>query len=168
MKLNVELLRKVQAHIKEEPRRLIMSVWFQPFADRVTMDLQWESFSNHKIGLGMLPEPLVPPCGTIGCIRGWAHNLSGDKYSISSCYKGLNIPEHFESLLYRVDEWPYKFQESYRTTDSPAVRADITCRVIDDFIQRYEAIINRYWENPTDIYDYQHKRDVESPDQTLQ
>ena len=51
-KMNTRLLRKVQKHILEEPRRLNMDIILD---DRVSAR-----------------DPKNPPCGTVGCIAGWA------------------------------------------------------------------------------------------------
>jgi hypothetical protein len=58
--MNVKLLRKIQKHILEEPRRLDMDVV-------LVKDIDPASWRD------------APPCGTVGCIAGWACALSGKR-----------------------------------------------------------------------------------------
>lgn len=57
-KHNFRLLRRVIKHIKEEPKRLNMDI-----------------LSHHVEAF----DPDFPPCGTQGCIAGWACMLTGTK-----------------------------------------------------------------------------------------
>jgi len=62
--MNVELLRKIQQHIKEEPRRY---------------SFDWASESDKS------------PCGTQACIAGWAMVLSGKRtiQTVTKKFDGL-------------------------------------------------------------------------------
>lgn len=57
--MNVKLLRKVKDHILEEPKRLFMPC---------ILVEDTRGFDKDRI----------PPCGTMGCIAGWACFLSGE------------------------------------------------------------------------------------------
>lgn len=59
------LLRRVEKRILEEPKRLNMDHWGYRATD---------SYSEYLSNPGMLQvaPDLIPPCGTVGCIAGWA------------------------------------------------------------------------------------------------
>lgn len=60
--LNVKLLRKIRDHILEEPKRVDMSFWLKKYTKK-----QREA------------SDIIPACGTIGCIAGWAKVLTGSR-----------------------------------------------------------------------------------------
>lgn len=124
--LNVPLLRKVQKHILEEPRRLNMSQWLQ-YSD-------------------------AAPCGTVGCIAGWALKLSGSrlrntdkfakaasellniKFSRTKDYRLFN-DDCDAARLFSTLNWPRQFSERYYSSEFPSERAEVTSDRIDYFIE---------------------------------
>lgn len=121
--LNVALLRKVQKHILEEPRRLDMHYWEKNVSEEVS------------------------PCGTVACIAGWACLLSGMKVEGTVNYpieaiKLLRIPSgnyweggSLADRLFLAKDWPNKFSSSYFTAQTSKTKAKVTARRIDYFIK---------------------------------
>ncbi len=124
--MNTKLLRRIKSVIKAEPKRLDMGAW---------------TYRNVRRS--------GPPCGTVGCIAGWAVLLST---------KGRNNKERYENAdpsdwagegrrllkldageahkLFFVGCWPYELHEAYDDAyGDPKARAKITCERIDRFIE---------------------------------
>ena len=93
--LNVDLLRRVQQLIQEEPRRLSMDTF----------------------GCDGLSGPDVPACGTVACIGGWIGILSGLKFKNSKLVvpRGISVErfaancagltlEETDALFFEFDE----------------------------------------------------------------
>lgn len=135
MTVNVELLERVKHHILEEPLRLDMSIWI----------------SHHEKG------PYTPACGTIGCIAGWAIELSGgEKLSKEMSQKGifgqadiatelLGLTPLVAKRVFHVDSWPHPLRaEEWEAEDIEDVAmrrlalARITARRIDHLIETGE------------------------------
>lgn len=122
--MNVELLRKVQKHILEEPRRLNMDVVLNKVDTKI----------KHN-----------PPCGTVGCIAGWTVMLTGNegefgRYDLAVQLLDLNgtqrdklfrEPRMSEELL----GWPATFAKRYMRAKTAKTRAKVTSDRIDHFIQ---------------------------------
>lgn len=132
--MNTKLLRKVQKHILAEPRRLDMNVL------GYTLDVI---------------EKTDPPCGTVGCIAGWAALLQNEKwFELSNAEKeGLMDWTEGETALKLTTEeahrlfiepkyaeteihaWPLKFATRYLKAKTPRQRAKVTSDRIDHFIK---------------------------------
>lgn len=117
--LNVELLRKIQKHILEEPRRLDMTAWL----DAAPVD--------------------VVPCGTVACIAGWALHLSntkpgstteGGKWS-GPARKVLGLSYEEGDKLFYEDNWPAPFATNFCHAEGPKARAKIAVARIDYLIR---------------------------------
>lgn len=114
MVLNVELLRRVQRHIRREPESFDMLFWI-----------------------------FERGCGTVACIGGWAVLLSGGTHSSgierdardARRALGLNLGAG-DRLLFLTD-WPDPFQREYRGARTPSERAEVACRYIDHFVAQY-------------------------------
>lgn len=136
MKLNVKLLEKVKKHIKKEPRRLNMSEWNQVAVPGryINTDAEKGFFSRLK-----LTKRTAPPCGTVGCIAGWATMLSGvSEIPIDdAAIELLGINEEAAQELFFMGSWPRPFRILYRAAKSSRERASITCKRIDAFIEQY-------------------------------
>lgn len=136
-KLNVELLRKIQAHITEEPRRFFMG-WFVATGDPGKALSPIRGFIPDEI-LYDLPDT-APACGTAACIAGWANILSGlsPKQSEDSraAANFLRLPEKDEdyTYLFSADDWPEPFAGEYAMARTPELRAKIACARIDHLI----------------------------------
>jgi hypothetical protein len=125
--MNKKLLLKVKEHILEEPTRLAMGRF-------VVRDFP---------GVVIIPNTCdiarkVPKCGTVGCIAGWTCLLSG---STSSEYREtasdlLGIKESQAMKLFYIGNWSPHFKKLWRGTRSLKKRAQITARVIDNFIKK--------------------------------
>jgi hypothetical protein len=144
-KLNIPLLRQIQAFIKEEPRRFDMSDWLSRWRKEETEE-------DHRL----------PPCGTTGCIGGAAVLLSGVKCLTHEIpvYAGRllgltskddlvneNNWDENEDLrrLFLADTWPEPFNSQHhaaRVTQPPMAgivrRAEIACARIDHLIEHGE------------------------------
>lgn len=93
----VKGLRKAEAEILEEPKRLNMSTWGQPY-DEYTSSIALSPFSND------VPAP-KPPCGTVACIAGHVLMTSKEGRSYLSF---TTKDENGHKLEYPiVDEFPY-------------------------------------------------------------
>ena len=131
MDINVELLEKVKAKIREEPRRMDMADW-----GRVIDPRRIEGDDN------------LPPCGTVGCIAGWAEILSGG--NVTGMVTGFNrivppppfhpIKERIawseaESRLCLTVDWPPDLKRRLEDSDpGTSEYAEIVCERIDRFI----------------------------------
>ena len=100
-KMNVRLLRRVAKHIAEEPRRLDM----------------YKIAAKTSTG-----QTDTPPCGTVGCIAGWACLLSGSSVHGSSWSKGMKLlgltnEQAFRLFDYPIgcsgDGWPARFGQRF-------------------------------------------------------
>lgn len=122
--MNTRLLRKVAEHIAEEPRRLNM----------------------HLISIRKDPSSYnAPPCGTVGCIAGWACMLSGIPLDQASWRKGeelLGLTDLQSMRLFDFptedgcsDGWPRKFGKRYVEAKTPKGRASATLARIEHFIK---------------------------------
>jgi hypothetical protein len=81
--VNVKLLRKIQKHILEEPKRFIMS-------DIIVRDRPGAEFDDYGISFQ------IPDCGTTACICGWALILGGkprSRHEFSDAQKLLGIED---------------------------------------------------------------------------
>lgn len=127
-KLNVRLLRKIQKHILEEPKRLDMSVLI----------------SSKKNDL-FYHDDYYPSCNTVACISGWASILSGKRrLGIPGTAKLLGLgtyscnPSNLAQRVFYVEDWPDKFRVKYNTASSKDNReamAKVTARRIDHLIK---------------------------------
>lgn len=114
--MNTRLLRKVAKHISEEPRRLAMSI----FADT------GNTGDN------------APPCGTIGCIAGWASILTGTSAADADDLTGraaLKLTLLEARRLFWTDGWPDDFSRRYWTAKTCKGRASTAVARIEHFIK---------------------------------
>lgn len=137
-KLNVRLLRKIQRHIIEEPRRFFMG-------GVVATGTPGSEFTKWACYAYDLAET-VPACGTAACIHGWTVILSGKTpaqvYHLSFEWSlrklGLLPSWENENRLFICDDWPGPFRERYRNAKTPKQRAKIACARIDHLIKTGE------------------------------
>lgn len=124
--MNTRLLRKVAKHIAEEPRRLDMSFLYRRAA--------------------LVKEDLRPPCGTVGCIAGWALIIGLKATTFSAAFPIVNgstvdVTDARKLLKVKNDHlfflslWPEAFQCDYRAASTPAERASVTVARIEHFIK---------------------------------
>jgi hypothetical protein len=132
--MNVRLLRRVAKHISEEPRRLDMGV---------LTDIR----TKYEYGDD------APPCGTVGCIAGWACLLTGSKPQhawqggFNYWDKGAKLlglsPIQAKRLFSRPDEhpefpheeWPVRFARRHERAKTHRGRAKATVDHIEHFIK---------------------------------
>lgn len=139
-KLNVKLLRKIQKHITEEPRRFIMHNSVVTNNSVVTkMAFPDGRFENDAGGF----EEFAP-CGTAACIAGWANILTGvsaDSLEAGSRVRaaekigvdpGVSWSSH--SLFYDA-AWPKPFSTRYARANTQQERAKIASERIEHLIQ---------------------------------
>lgn len=132
--MNVELLNRVKQHILEEPRRLDM--------DTIKCKVDPTLEKN-------------PPCGTVGCIAGWATILSPDfERKISPEWENeqelLGISQEQAYRLFTEPKfrlirgeglgWPADLADAYRVANTAKERAEVTARRIDRFIETNGAV----------------------------
>jgi len=131
--VNVRLLRKIQKHILEEPKRLRMNYWF---IDGLTPGARF----GGRLGYFDINESAeVPECGTVGCIAGWACVLSGPKPLTGEWLDGrgqeaLALTDDQRLRLFNVSNWPQLFIDKYAKAKTPRGRGTATASRIDHFI----------------------------------
>jgi hypothetical protein len=160
----IKLLRKVAAHILEEPKRVYMNDWAEVVAPEYHASYQSESRSP------------VPVCNTQGCIAGWTILLNrpkiwrdlladigpdGGDASSSDLYSKVGSTDDIQTLAasllgitseqaqqlfffkrwgvacgpnYEPMGWPKKFESQYVNAKTPRGRANATVRRIEHFI----------------------------------
>lgn len=125
MKLNESLLRRVAAHIIEEPNRLCMA-YFAACGVGGTL------FVGDR---GRLQE--FPSCATVGCIAGWAHLLAGRSGCsfFSSAKRALRLTKDQAQALFYNEEWPRPFAQRYRRARTQRSRAKIAVERIEHLIK---------------------------------
>jgi hypothetical protein len=119
--INVKLLRKIQRHILEEPKRLDMECFIDRKADYVTV---------HEF----------PKCGTVGCIAAWAVTCSTKEkvpYSkiADRARKLLGITYLQADRLFYASRWPERFKRIDNTNPQTRLHAVITAKRIEHFIK---------------------------------
>jgi hypothetical protein len=129
--MNVELLRKVEKHILEEPKRLYMRSWI------VRED-------HARVLITHVGETRgFAQCGTAACIAGWAVLLSHentenelrlgmDVYYEARTLLGLNT--HEADRLFDPIGWPRMFDAGTRD-DGSEIAAETTVERIEHFIE---------------------------------
>lgn len=140
-KLNVKLLRKIQKHILEEPRRFFM-------AGLVATGTPGATFENSN-WYEDLPS-IVPRCGTSACIAGWTALLSGKstkqagilslnwsarRLGLSPRVFGSSVDGRLVSPLFYSANWPDPFRARYAKAKTPKTRAKIAVARIDHLIK---------------------------------
>lgn len=133
-KPNVPLLRQIMRLWKAQPKRLRM-----------------EEF----LIVGVPPHHGGPPCGTIGCIAGWASvlkekmNLGKGATLVTAALVAQNEPQTMHNLgrealgltdaqadrLFYHWDWPSKYEEAYDMAKTPTARVRATCARINHFIR---------------------------------
>lgn len=137
MEINVKLLDKVIEHIKEEPRRIDMSMWREEVPKKIS------------------------PCGTIGCIAGWADSLSKQKISeeaVNDYYSELisspigiraalklGLTETQASELFFTAQWPTELRRKLVQAEAEGgTRKNLQKNVAKLVIERIEAFKKQY------------------------
>lgn len=125
--MNIELLREVQAQLREEGN-VDMHTWYR----------------KHDLARGDLPSS----CGTVGCIAGWAVILkekehithpatltsAGKVAEVGTKLLGIN-PEQGSRLFY-VTHWPEEWRLRYKAAMIGCERAKVVHDYIDYFIEQ--------------------------------
>lgn len=123
-----KLLRKVAAHILEEPKRFIMQELMRKGQPGVV-----EQFGRIDVA-----RPL-PPCGTAACIAGWVCILGEtpnvDKNDANAI---LEISEDAGERLFFVPNWPERYKRKWNATTDLNVRARLGKTRINHFIKTGE------------------------------
>lgn len=128
--MNTRLLRKVQKHILEEPKRLCMADWCQKKSE-FNLDVEdfWDACNRYPFA----------KCGTAACIGGWAVLLNGGRIGSGMGWKNpswhLGLSRTQADLLFNIEDWPDRFYDRYRTATTPAAKARVAVRRIDHFIK---------------------------------
>lgn len=128
LKVNVRLLRRIEKHILAEPRRM-----------------------NMRFGL---QRSTAAPCGTVGCIAGWAAKLSGavspeqfnklvldgsDIFPRDEAAAALKLPSWFDSnKLFYVGEWPEEFRLAYYASKTQRGTVRVVVNRIEHLIKHGE------------------------------
>jgi hypothetical protein len=128
----IKALRKVKAHILQEPKRFAMGLWTSdhlvalrydprtspPLEDIKLRGNQWNDFNQHEM-------KTLPSCGTVACIGGWLELLGGENlFSYDILWP-----------LFSVERWPERLRRRYKKAQTPSKRAFLAGRALDEFIQ---------------------------------
>lgn len=133
--MNVKLLRKVQKHILEEPKRFAMSNYLVKKNEDETVFFTGIGRGNAK----KVYNRNWPKCNTVACIAGWAVVLSGEDFTdysfrwSSGAAELLDLTDEDSSRLFEPTEWPKEFQKG-TSNDGRMATARIAARRIDRFI----------------------------------
>lgn len=123
--MNTRLLRRVARELKREPRKLDMN------------DVAYTV--DPKL------DKAHPPCGTVGCIAGWACILSGDSAKMAEWERGRNflqLTDGQDDRLFNIPwpyddgerNWPKKFALRYLKAKTQRGRMLATVARIEHFI----------------------------------
>jgi hypothetical protein len=134
-KLNVSLLRKVQAHILEEPRRYEQNT---TIIEGTPGKVMFPDYGGYDL--------IVPSCGTIACIGGWVQLLGMKRpfhffdQSRAAKLLGIRSDQAHRLFNYVVETaykdfcWPKKFSDAYKKAKTPRQRVKIAVARIEHFI----------------------------------
>lgn len=136
-KLNVKLLRKIQKHITEEPRRFFMS----GLRVKAKNETKWADYAASFARSDL--SPTMPSCGTAACIAGWALTLSNKRMGYSALDRAgdlLGLPAKYFGYdhVFVADKWPEPFYRRWQDARTPKQRAKIACARIDHLIKTGE------------------------------
>jgi hypothetical protein len=127
--MNVELLRKIENHILEEPKRLFMPAF-----------VRRQEYGDSLFATNTLVAREYPECGTAACIAGWAVFLNENLKSLNSpeiMFKAcalLQITTDEGRRLFLPQEWPLQFKRG-GTGDGEPETAEVTVDRIEHFIK---------------------------------
>lgn len=130
--MNVELLRHISRHIQEEPRRLDMNITL-----------------NKLDRLAEIDD--MPPCGTVGCIAGWACVLTDQIpnnfiHVLPTAMKAIGLSDIEADRLFAEPtfaftrggaykaHWPTDLANRYEAAETAQEKADVTVERIERFI----------------------------------
>ena len=123
MPLNIEMLQRIKKLILEEPRRLEMDSWgYIVPKEQAVLDEK------------------LPPCGTVGCIAGWANILDEIDRGIAPDHICINHQRHAARILglddsgdnvFCQDKWPEPFATKYALVRTKEGKAKVTAEYID-------------------------------------
>lgn len=136
--INKKLLRKVMAHIKAEPRRLDMAFLLEQTDKEYAAE-----------------DKSLPPCGTVGCIAGWACILDLKRFNAEDIAfngwergkKRLNLNEDQAHRLFSSPgdweysngnegrKWPEAFANRYNKAKTARGRMNATVARIEHFLK---------------------------------
>lgn len=144
MALNVKLLRKVKRHILAMPSRFAMNYFVARGKPGVLMTRKYPDGSVNQVFLDGKKRK-APPCGTVGCIAGWAALLTAkdpkrvaDNTAETRGRRALGLTRDQASVLFYTYSWPWEMQERYLNAKHPQIRANIAARRIDQFIKEHK------------------------------
>lgn len=133
--MNVELLRQIQQHILEEPKRLVMGAFVQ------RKRLESDSAHEYAHTPAFATQPF-PACGTAACIAGWACLLSDGMDAVVSADRAQKLLQlkgewGFGGEVNRLFEpvaWPQPYHDDYFKAETPELRVKVALGRIDHFI----------------------------------
>jgi hypothetical protein len=138
---SLELMQEVKEAILEEPKRVYMQTFYQPYLPT----------DNPNINRG-------PVCGTIGCIAGWMDTMTCptakelallDINADDRAYVKLPPEARNDAydLFYGSDQYPFPSDSLYGTD----VYADAVAANIQKFIDRWEDELREFQIEPPKI-----------------
>lgn len=136
------LLRIIQRIILEEPKRMNMRV-------PCVLDVDKKS-RNFTARMTASDIREYPPCKTVGCVAGWADNLTLGGAPVSAkarqwarvqarAIRVLGLTKKEANNLFHVHNWPDEFERRYRRAENMGdyeERAKVTAERIDFFFKK--------------------------------
>ena len=137
MALNVTLLREIQKQILTQPKTFFMADWIRRKEHRA---------NTYFINPDTQQAVQFEPCGTAGCVAGWAVLLTEKKGEeqlneggpIQWKAKDLLGLTQDEMALFSVAHWG-PLSAAYHSAGSDLCRAVVAAKVIDRLIERHKA-----------------------------
>lgn len=133
-----KILRQVRDHILAEPKRLRMSKYITTQKTSGLKTFHADSHRNEEVPFA--------PCGTAGCIAGWAVILSTPNIApfelerthpydlMVNAAKILGITD---TSLFFVEEWPRRFSKPYMKAKTQKTRAKYAAKMINYWLRTH-------------------------------
>jgi hypothetical protein len=120
---SIRALRRIKAHILQEPKRFAMGFWSwqkaeSPYPKPPSGPNAWNGGNPYE-------AQSVPQCGTVACIGGWSELLG---------LGGILHPNLLWPLI-SVDRWPEPLKAKYKKARTPSGRAKLAGQAIEEFIK---------------------------------
>lgn len=123
-KINIRLLRKVQAAILRKPRQFQMAMLFS--------------------GRDSMGKPATG-CGTAACVAGWAiflakrakrlEDIRWPHSELTVATKALGLSNHQSCILFDDANWPTPFKDKYWSAKTAQGKARVAAKRIEHFIK---------------------------------
>lgn len=126
------LLRRVAKHILAEPKRFAMSWWH-------ATGESGKPLTNGMFDEENIPQLIVPECGTVACIAGWAVVLNdgNGNYSAEEIHKRAKelLGDQADDKLFGTCNWPNGLGRRYDHSKTRKGKATVAAARINHYIK---------------------------------